>query len=92
MEKKSEKQRKTYTGGNVVVEDIKVGDIHYEYDYGVQLKVQVVTAPVKNRDQWSWKSKQVSNGTPIDYLITEGMSHYAPKLYDYEAYAVNTKL
>jgi len=36
---------KTYTKGNVIVEEIKVGDIHYEYELGVGIKCEVTTLP-----------------------------------------------
>jgi hypothetical protein len=29
---------KTYTKGNIIVEDIKVGDIHYEFEYSLGIK------------------------------------------------------
>lgn len=32
----------TMTKGNVVIESIKIGDIHYEYDYGCGVKVEVI--------------------------------------------------
>ena len=80
----------TYTKGNVIVENIKIGDIHYEYEYNVGIKVEVITLPTKNEDNfWSWKSKVCSKPeVTIDYGVTEGMAHYAPNLYDYEAYKV----
>ena len=37
----------TYTKGNVIVENIKIGDIHYEYGYGQELKVKVISLPIK---------------------------------------------
>ena len=76
----------TNTQGNVVVEKIKVGDTHYEFDLGVGLKVRVLTMPVKSRDQWLWKSEHISTGKIIDYVVTEGQSHFAPKLFDYIAF------
>ena len=84
---------KTHTKGNVIVEDIKVGDIHYEYDLGLGIKVEVVTLPKRDENgYWSWQSKQVSTGKLIDYGVTEGLAHYGPNLYDYEAYAVHHML
>ena len=73
------------TKGNVIVEDIKVGDIHFEYDLGMEIRVEVTTEPVKDGDQWKWKAK-TEDGTEINYLVTEGMAHYGPNLYDHQAY------
>lgn len=78
---------KTYTRGSVVVEEIKVGDIHYEYEYGMCVKSEVITAPVKDGDYWSWKSRNLKTGKEIEYGINEKYSHYGPNLYDYEAYS-----
>ena len=61
---------KTHTRGNIIVEDIKVGDIHYEYEYGVGLKCEVITSPTLNESgQYEWKSKNVNTGKVIDYLV-----------------------
>jgi hypothetical protein len=82
---------KTYTKGNVIVEDIKIGDIHYEYDYGMGIKCEVITLPEKNENnQWEWKSKNVNTGADIDYLVDPRYTHYSSNLYDYEAYKVDS--
>jgi len=84
---------KTYTKGNVIVEEIKVGDIHYEYEMGVGIKVEVVTLPERSEGgKWTWTSERVSDRKPIHYLVTEGMEHYSCNLYDYEAYQVKVML
>lgn len=84
---------KTHTKGNVIVEDIKIGDIHYEYDLGLGIKVEVISLPVRSEDgYWAWKSKQISTGREIEYGVREGFSHYAPNLYDYQAYRVKQLL
>lgn len=79
----------THTRGNIIVEDIKVGDIHYEFDYGFGIKCKVITLPVRDDEgYWSWQSENVNTGNIINYGVREGMSHYSSKLYDYEAYTV----
>ena len=83
---------KVYTRGNVIVNDIQVGDVHYEYDYGVGIRVEVISKPVRNDDgYWTWNSED-RNGNVISYGVHEQYSHYGPKLYDYEAYQVNNML
>lgn len=78
---------KTHTRGNVIVEDIKVGDIHYEYDYGMCFMSEVLTKPELSKDgQWEWKAKSLKSGNEIDYLVDPEYSHYSANLYDYEAY------
>jgi len=81
-----------HTKGNVIVDEIKIGDIHYEYDMGLGIKVKVLTLQVKEDDKWTWTAEQVSTGREINYLVTEGFEHYSANLYDYEAYKVKTML
>lgn len=81
---------KTLTKGNVIVEDIKIGDIHYEFQYGVGIKCKVLTQPVLDEnDCWTWQSENLKTGKIIDYFVRKGMEHYSANLYDYEAYNVN---
>lgn len=84
-----ENKNQTFTKGNVIVENIKIGDIHYEYEYGLGIKCEVMTLPERTDEgYWSWKSKNCTTGEEIEYGVTEGMAHYSSNLYDYEAYKV----
>jgi hypothetical protein len=79
--------KKVLTKGNVVINEIKIGDIHYEYEYGICCKTQVLTLPVRDDEGfWSWKAKQVGTDRIIDYGQNENYPHYGINLYDYEAY------
>jgi hypothetical protein len=81
----------TYTKGNVIVEEIKVGDIHYEYELGVGIKSEVTTLPTLNETgQYIWESKNLNTGRIIRYLVDPKYLQYSANLYDYEAYKVNT--
>lgn len=73
----------TYTGGDVIVEEIKVGDKHIETEWGMKINVEVISLPQLDGEQWTWQSK-TEDGEIVDYLVTVGMSHYAPKLYKRE--------
>jgi hypothetical protein len=82
---------KPATKGGVILEEIKIGDIHYEFEYGCGIKCEVITRPERvvsgEYAQWKWKSKNLNNPDHIiDYMVTEGLSHYGPNLYDHEAY------
>ena len=79
------------TRGGVICSQIKVGDVHYEYAYGAEMKVTVIEAPIQKDDQWMWKSV-TGNGTEIDYVVTKNLAHYGANLYDYQAYAGCIKL
>lgn len=90
-EKKQPKKPKTMTKGNIIVEDIKIGDVHYEFEYGVGIKSEVISLPVRSENgYWTWQSKNVRTSKIIEYGVREGMSHYAPNIYDYEAYKVKS--
>jgi len=77
----------THTRGNVIVEEIKVGDIHYEFEYNFCVKTEVITKPTFDGDCWNWKSKKVNGDTIVNYSVNPNYTHYSSKLYDYEAYA-----
>lgn len=78
------------TSGNVIVDEIQVGDIHYEFQGGRGSKFIVITKPTRDIDgQWSWMSKNLNTGKIISYFYNENYPHYSPKLYNYEAYIVN---
>lgn len=80
---------KTMTKGNIVVENIKIGDIHYEFGYNRCIKSEVISLPIRDKDgMWTWQSRHLKTGKIIEYGVTEGLSHYGPNLYDYEAYNV----
>lgn len=80
---------KTYTKGNVIVEDINIGDIHYEYEYGVGIKCQVVSKPyMDDEGNWVWISINENTNEKIEYAVNPKYSHYGPNLYDYKAYQV----
>lgn len=86
-------EKQTLTKGNIIVENIKIGDIHYEFEYGCGIKCEVISLPTRDEDGlWSWRSKKTNDGKIIYYAVKEGFSHYAPNLYDYEAYKVNSWL
>ena len=79
----------TQTKGNVIVENIKVGDIHYKFEYGMGIKCEVITLPTRDDSGfWTWKSKNLLTEKEISYGVREGMTHYSPNLYDYEAQKV----
>ncbi len=81
-------EKDIHTGGNVIVNKIKVGDKHFEFQYGCGIRLEVLTLPEKKGDSWAWESKNLKTGKSIEYLVNPKYSHYAPKLYDYEAYDV----
>lgn len=79
---------KTYTGGDIIVENIKVGDVQWEIEYGKAIKVEVLSLPQLSNNQYTWQSKVLSNGEIIEYLVTIGHTHYAPKLYSSNIYNI----
>jgi hypothetical protein len=82
--------KECWTKGGVIVNNIEVGDIHYESEYGCYIECEVLTKPERIESkssfddsvqiQWSWTSKNNLHGKVINYLITEGFAHYGPNL------------
>ena len=71
----------TPTNGNIIVEDIKIGDIQYEFNYDFGVKSKVITLPTRDRDGlWKWKNENLKDGSIIDYAVREELQQYAPKL------------
>jgi len=72
-----------HTKGNIIVDNIKIGDIHYEFSYSMGTKVEVLTLPTRNDEGlWTWKSRNVTTGYIIDYSVHEKFTQYSPNLYD----------
>lgn len=74
------------------IQNLAVGDIFYECEMFANIEAEVIEAPVsadgfEGRKQWRWKARNTQNGEVIDYLLTEGLSHYGPRLYREPQYA-----
>lgn len=72
----------TFTKGNIIVEEIEIGDLHYEFEYGHYVEARVLTKPEKDGPVWSWKAENTLTGAEIDYSVHENYQHYGPNLYD----------
>lgn len=66
---------------------LEVGDIIYECEarFG-NLEAKVTEKPTETvtedgKKQWRWAAENTQDGSKIDYLITEGLSHYGPRIY-----------
>jgi hypothetical protein len=88
------KKKDVLTKGNVIVNEIKVGDIHYEYSYNIGTKLEVVSTPIRidSDESWEWNSKRISDGMLIAFYVKEGLEYYSANIYDYEAYKVKVML
>lgn len=71
------------------IADFEIGDIIYECDGGVNIETRVLSKPIAKiwndggveRRQWEWEAENTQDGRKIAYLLTEGLSHYGPRLY-----------
>ncbi len=78
--------KRIYTKGNVEVQNIKLGDVQYEFGYGQELKSTVIELPREvEPGYWQWKNK-TDNHQEIVYGVRENMGHYGPNIYTYRAY------
>ena len=87
----------TFTGGNIIVENIRPGDIHYEYAGNIYVKSIVFTRPRMKIGAWEWKSYKIDTDgnitdSVITYIVHPKYQAYAPKLYDHEAYKGCTQM
>ena len=75
---------KTKTKGDVIVDDIKLGDTFYEYDVlsNTYNKVTVVSQPIQEGNYWELKVK-TDKGKQITYIISSVAieARYNPVLY-----------
>lgn len=75
--------------GNVKIENIKIGDIHYEFEMGLGVKSQVLSTPeLDENGNYLWRSKNCTTGKEIGYMVNPKYPQHAVNLYDYEAYTV----
>lgn len=73
--------------GNVIINKIKIGDVHYEYNYGLCIKSKVISEPVRDEEGlWTWQSENLTGKGIINYGQHEDYAHYGINLYDFEAY------
>lgn len=74
------------------VPHLSVGDVFYECEMFMNIEARVTEAPVSAGEvdglkQWRWKAENTQTGEVIDYLLTERLSHYGPRLYREPQYA-----
>lgn len=68
------------------ISSLAIGDIIYECEMGMNIEARVTSSPTETttddgKRQWRWTAENTQNGKVINYLLTEGMSHYGPRLY-----------
>ena len=80
---------------NLSPANFNVGDIIYECQYGLNIKVEVTSRPEyvletslgKERKYWTWAGKNAFSGETIMFALAEGLEHYGPRLYSKPQYA-----
>ena len=79
---------KTLTKGNIIIEDIRVGDIIYEYEtsLGLGIKSILIEEPVLDGEVWRFKTKIQSNGKIINYSQSKNYPHYGLNIYSSPVY------
>lgn len=68
------------------IRNLKIGEVIYECEAGMNIETRIIEQPTESewpdgRKQWRWRAVNTQNGKEIDYLMTEGLSHYGPRLY-----------
>lgn len=77
----------TYTGGNVICENIELGKTYYEVSTPFYIEFKVITTPEKTEEGWTWKGQHTKSGVEIDYFVSFEHAHYSAKIYDYMPYS-----
>lgn len=72
-------------------QDIRTGTLFYECGSGMNLEAVATTDPKRISDlddkpRWSWEGRNLQTGEAIDYLQTEGLECYGPRLYEAPQY------
>lgn len=68
--------------GNVIWDSSQYGNI----------ELKVLEEPIEtfseslNAHQLKWVCSAIASGEKLEYLITEGLEHYGPSLYNFPAY------
>lgn len=66
---------------------LKAGDEFYECESGMNLHARVVSLPLVghstslNKAQVRFSAVNMKSGRVLDYLATEGLLHYGPRIY-----------
>jgi len=77
---------KTMTKGNVIIEELKIGDTIYEYNTGLHCESIVMNLPVLEGDIYSWYAKEKTTNRIIHYKQNVKYPHYGLNIYTYPAY------
>ena len=59
---------------------IHKGDLLWECSQYGSIQIEILTEPEHEVDKWTWKAKTPGSNL-MDYLITDGLEHYGPKIY-----------
>ena len=65
--------------------DIKKGQVFYECEYGMNIKLIATEDCKKLESGYSCETKR-ENGSTVNLFHAFNMEHYGPKLYDYPIY------
>lgn len=75
---------------------LKVGEVFFECEYGMNLRARVTEAPTvgtvtfqnetKERRTVKFEAVNTETNNTISYLVTEGMGAYGPRLYTHPQY------
>src|SRR5438128_990324 len=71
---------------------MKIGDVFYECEMGLNIRSRVMSEPVVSNDGYEgrrvlrWAAENTEDGSSVDYMLTEGLDHYGPRIYDAPQY------
>lgn len=74
------------------IKALKKGDIIYECEYGLNVKVEITDEPQLDDEKIEFIGRNVHTGDLIEYLLTFQYAHYGPKLYKEPQYFSHAKV
>lgn len=69
------------------LQTLKPGDVIFECEMGMNIKARVLNTPLLDAEGYegkrrlTWAAENTEDGSPISYMVTEGLMHYGPHLY-----------
>ncbi len=80
---------KTFTKGNIIIENLKCGDVIYEFGYNMCIKSTITKEPTLVDGIWYFDSLIEGKNETINYAQSTEYPHYGLNIYDCMAYTVS---
>ena len=59
---------------------LNISDVVWEVSQYGSIEIVITTKPEHKDNKWVWTARAYG-GEPIEYLVTDGLEHYGPRVY-----------